>query len=264
MGLLDDITLGRYEPRDSILHRLDPRLKLCGLPLLVIAVFAGQNPLRLSALALLAIVLVLLANIEWRIWWRGIWMLRWLLLFTLLLHLFLTPGRTLWGIGWLSQDGLLRGVLVCSQLVLAVHFSSLLTLTTSPREVAAAVAAVLSPLARFGFPVRDTSMLLLLVLHFVPIMREEAIGLLDSSSAEGVDLSHGPLIERGRALGRMIAPLLLRLVDRADDLARTVAAGEDVVGTSVKLTPFWPPRPIDFVALGAGLLLLITLLVGLQ
>jgi energy-coupling factor transport system permease protein len=264
MGLLDDITLGRYEPRESILHRLDPRLKLCGLPALVIAVFAGQSPSRLCALALLATVLILLTRIEWRIWWRGLWMLRWLFLFTLLLHLFFSPGKTLWGIGWLSQDGLLRGMLVCAQLVLAVFFSSLLTLTTSPREVAGALAAVLSPLARFGFPVRDTSMLLLLVLHFVPIMREEAIGVLERSSAEGVDLSHAPLIERGRALGRMTAPLLLRLVDRADALARSVAAGEDVVGTSVELTPFWPPRSPDLIAMFSGVLLLTILFVYLR
>jgi energy-coupling factor transport system permease protein len=254
MGLLDDITLGRYEPRESILHRLDPRLKLCGLPLLVIAVFASHDPVRLGGLALLAAVLILISGIDRPTWWRGFRMLRWLFLFTLLLHLLLSPGRTLMGVGWLSYDGLLRGSLVCSQLALAVLFSSLLTLTTSPREVAGACASLLSPLARLGFPVRDTAILLLLVLHFVPILREETIEQAERSRAEGIDPSQGALVERALVLGRMIAPLLLRLVDRADALAGSIASGEDVIGDGIVLRPFWPPRPADLAFLCCGIL----------
>lgn len=252
MGLLDDITLGRYEPRESILHRLDPRVKLCSLPLLVIAVFAGHNPVRLGGLALLSAGLIMLSGIGLSTWWRGIWMLRWLFLFTLLLHLFLSPGRTLMGVGWLSYDGLLFGAVVCGQLALAVLFSSLLTLTTSPREVAGACASLLAPLDRFGFPARDTAILLFLVLHFVPILREEAIDLIECSRENGINPSSGPLVERILALGRMAAPLLLRLVDRADALAESIAAGEDVIGAGIKLKPFWPPRPADLGFLCTG------------
>jgi energy-coupling factor transport system permease protein len=254
MGLLDDITLGRFEPRESILHRLDPRLKLCGLPLLVIAVFAAHDPLRLGGLALLAAVLILLSGIECSTWWRGLWILRWLFLFTLLLHLFLSPGRTLLGVAWLSHDGLLRGALVCSQLALAVLFSSLLTLTTSPRDVAGACASLLSPLERFGFSVRESAILLLLVLHFVPILREETIGLIESSRNEGIDPSQGSLVARGLAVGRMIAPLLLRLVDRADALAGSVASGEDAIDDGIELRPFWPPRSADLAFVCSGIL----------
>lgn len=259
MGLLDDITLGRYEPRESILHRLDPRIKLCGLPLLVIAVFAGHDAMRLAGLGLLAAVLLLLSGIGWRTWWRGLWVLRWLFLFTLLLHLFLSPGRTLWGIAWLSQDGLVRGALVCSQLALAVLFSSLLTLVTSPREVAGACASLLSPLKRVGFPVRDTSLLLLLVLQFVPILREETLDLIAQSRDDGLDPSRGSLLERGQALGRLAAPLILRLVDRADSLAESMAAGDDVIGEAIELDPFWPLRFADLAFLGSGILFLAAL-----
>jgi hypothetical protein len=48
-------------------------------------------------------------------------------------------------------------------------------------------------------------------------------------------------MERGQAVGRMVAPLLLRLVDRADRLARAVAAGEPVV-EELPLPPFWRLR----------------------
>lgn len=256
MGLLNDLTLGRYERGDSPLHRLDPRVKLCGLPLLVVAAFAGGSPLRLAVLALLAAGLVSLSGVGWRVWWRGVWVLRWLFLFTLLLHLLFSPGRTLWGVAWLSLDGLLLGGEVCARLALAVLFSSLLTLTTPPGEVARSFAALLSPLGRLGLPVRDVAMQLLLVLHFVPVLREEALAVLERFRAEGADPGRGPLVARGRVVGRMLAPLLLRLVDRADALARALAAGEDPVGLSVPLAPFWPPRALDLFALAAGALAL--------
>ena len=40
-----DITLGQYYPADSVLHRLDPRVKLAGTVLFIISLFAfGSVP----------------------------------------------------------------------------------------------------------------------------------------------------------------------------------------------------------------------------
>lgn len=238
MALIDDLTLGRFVQGDSFLHRLDPRLKLAVLPLLVIAAFAARTVEQRVALSLLSVTLILLAGGHWRFFLRGLWTLRWLFLCTVLLHLFFSPGRTLFGSLWLSLDGLLRGLQVCEQLALAILFSSLLTLSTSPAELAAAVSALLLPLGRFGIPTRQLSLLLLLVLHFIPILREEGLAQLAASRASGTNPVRGRLLERGQAVGRMVAPLILRLIDRADRLAMAVAAGEPVVEELPPLPPF--------------------------
>jgi energy-coupling factor transport system permease protein len=245
MALIDDITLGRFVPGDSLLHRLDPRLKLAGLPILVIAAFAAHTAGQRLALVLLAATLILLAGGHWRFFLRGLWALRWLFLCTVLLHLLFSPGRTLFGSVWLSHDGLLRGLQVCEQLALAVLFSSLLTLSTSPPELAAALSSLLLPLARFGLPARELSLLLLLVLHFIPILREEALAQLALSRSAGANPARGRLLERGQAVGRMVAPLLLRLVDRADRLALAVAAGRPVVAELPPLPAYRWLRGID-------------------
>lgn len=256
MALIDDITLGRFLPGNSFLHRLDPRLKLAVLPLLVIAAFAAPMPEQRLALGLLAGVLIVLAGGPWRFFLRGLWSLRWLFLCTLLLHLFFSPGRTLFGSPWLSLDGLLRGLQVCEQLALAILFSSLLTVSTAPAELAAALCALLQPLARFGMPVKELGLLLLLVLHFIPVLREEALAQWAHSRAEGNPAAGGRLLERAQVAGRMVAPLILRLVDRADRLARTVAAGEPGVET---LPPLPPCRRLP----GSQLFFLIGILVCL-
>jgi energy-coupling factor transport system permease protein len=256
MALIDDITLGRFVPGDSLLHRLDPRLKLAGLPILVIAAFAAHTAGQRLALVLLAATLILLAGGHWRFFLRGVWALRWLFLCTVLLHLLFSPGRTLFGSVWLSHDGLLRGLQVCEQLALAVLFSSLLTLSTSPPELAAALSSLLLPFARFGLPARELSLLLLLVLHFIPILREEALAQLALSRSAGTNPARGRLLERGQAVGKMVAPLLLRLVDRADRLARAVAAGRPVVEELPPLPPYRWLRGIDlYFLLSLGLCL---------
>lgn len=257
MGFLDDITLGRYLAGDSLVHRLDPRLKLCGLPVLIIAVFAARDGLQLAWLALLALAAITLTRIEWRFWGRGLWILRWLFLFTLLLHLFFSPGRTLAGIAWLSQDGLMRGLLVCGQLACAVVFSSLLTLTTSPQELVGALSTLLAPLERFGLAVGEGAMLLLLVLHFIPILREEASLLLEQEKRNGNVPEPKGIVERARVAGRLLEPLIMRLVDRADGLARRLAAGEEKVPEAAVLAPFRRCGAVNLVVLAVGCLWLL-------
>jgi energy-coupling factor transport system permease protein len=244
--LIDNLTLGRYLPRHSIFHGLDPRLKLLGVPVLIVAVFSGQSAARLAALAGFAIFLPLLTRIEWRIWWRGIVLFRWFFIFTLLLHLFFSPGRTLFGVVWLSHDGLLRGMHVCVQLSLATLFASLLTLTTSPRDLAGAIASLAEPLRRLGLPVRKVLLFLLLVLQFIPILREEAAFLLKKQREE--EKSSHKWTARLHAAAGFCATLLLSMAERADHLAREIAAGEGGIDETEGFTSLRPMERTDIIA----------------
>jgi energy-coupling factor transport system permease protein len=210
---------GRDLPVDSLLRRLDARVKLLLLPLLVIAVFAAPSLPRLTVLLCTALLLVALSRAGSASFWRPVYMLRWFFLCTILLHLFFTPGRTLWGFGWLSMDGLLAGLLICLQLALAVTFSSLLTTTTPPEELVSGGVSLLSPLRRFGLPVERGGALLLLVLRFIPMLGEEAARLLADKKERALSLS-----DRLKALLIFLEALLLRLVERAEAMAQAQVA----------------------------------------
>ena len=257
MSLIDDITLGRFYPRDSVLHRLDPRVKLAILPLFVIASFSGTEFSRQLLLGFAAVLLFSFAKISFNVWWRGIWIFRWLFLFTLLLHLLLSPGRTLLGLTWLSRDGLLQGVLVCLQLTLAVTFSSLITLTTPPSHIAAAILSFLSPLSRIGVPAGKISFLFRLVLEFIPILREEGKDLiLECGYIKSRDDSIFQAVQKKIQVLRRITPLLLhRLVERADKMALAYAKGEVANEPEEPLKPLAENRN-NYMALTFGLLFL--------
>jgi energy-coupling factor transport system permease protein len=144
-------------------------------------------------------------------------------------------------------------------LLLALAFSSLLTLVTSVEALAAAVAALLLPLRRLGLPVAEPIRLGQLVLRFIPLLREEAALQVAAFRTRREGLGRASLAARGRLAARMLAPLILGLADRAEALARAsveAGAAPDFAGTVVFSPSRWN-RP-----LAAGALLALLLIWG--
>ncbi len=96
-----------------MLHRLDPRIKLLSVLVLVMLVFAAKTWAQLLVFAVVSIIAIRVISPFFKTIWSMCRLMRWLLLFTLLVHLFFSSGRTLWGLSWLSYDGLLTGSFVC-------------------------------------------------------------------------------------------------------------------------------------------------------
>jgi energy-coupling factor transport system permease protein len=211
----------------SLLHRVDPRLKLLGCGVLATLAFAAATwpPLAVTALAVAGLAALAGRGPGWLL--STLWPLRWLLLFSLLLHLLLSPGHTLFGVAWLSRDGLLRGLLVCAQLSVAYLAATLLTQTTPVELTARACGWLLAPLRRCGCSVHRWEELMTLVLRFFPMLRDEARATAVSGDAGWV--------ARIGAWEERLLPLIDRLVERADRLARQVAAGEESLRPTVEL-----------------------------
>lgn len=208
---------GLYVKGDTLLHRLDVRLKLGMLLVLVVSLFSAPSLCRLLLLCGICAFAIASSGLKLSHLGRRFLGLRWLLLATLLLHLFFTPGRTLFGTTWLSYDGLLRGLTVDLQLLLTLFFSYLMALTTSPAALAWGLGVLFSPLSRFGVPVREGSGLMLLTLHFVPLVREGTRSLKEGQVVRG-------FLGRIRSTVNLVGPLLVSLVDQADALAHRIVS----------------------------------------
>ena len=240
---------------ETPLHCADARLKLLVCGGLAILSFAAGSWLRLSVAgaALVALAAAARCGPGWML--RTLWPLRWLLLFTLLLHLFLSPGHTLFGVAWLSRDGLRLGLLTCGQLGVAALAAALLTLSTSAERTSLACGWLLLPLARFGCPVRRWQELMSLVLHFFPVLREE---LRATAVPAG-----GSWTKRVTAWEDRLLPLFDRLVSRADHLARRVATGQEGLLPVEPLPPFRVRTGANLLLLAVGVgMLLLGLLAG--
>ena len=93
--MLRDITLGQYYQTDSVIHRLDPRVKLTGTILYIISLFLFHQFTGYLVAALFLGVAIRLSKVPFCYMVRGMKAILFLLLFTMAFNLFLTPGEPL-------------------------------------------------------------------------------------------------------------------------------------------------------------------------
>ena len=134
--MLKDMTLGQFFPGDSVLHRLDPRMKIVLTVLYIVTIFLAKNVWCYAALLVSALALILFSRLSLRVVLRGVRPIVFILLFTMIINLFFTQGETVLFSFWritVYKEGLLRAVFMALRvLVLVVGTSVFLTYTTSP------------------------------------------------------------------------------------------------------------------------------------
>ena len=221
--MLKDVTLGQFFPGNSVLHRLDPRIKLILTVLYVAAIFLAQNVYCYLALIVSALVMVLLSRLSLGVILKGIKPILFILLFTMLINLFFTKGDTLLWSWWklaVYKEGIIRALLMAVRVVvLVVGTSVLLTYTTSPIVLTDAIESLLSPLKRIKVPVHDFAMMMTIALRFIPTLIEETEKIINAQKARGAAFDNGNVFKRAKALVPILIPLFVSSFNRADELA---------------------------------------------
>ena len=234
MKFLQDITLGQYLPGSSFLHRLDARTQFLALILLMTLIFTAESFWSIALVGILFFLSLILSGLSWTYVFRGARPFLWLFLFSAVLHFFFTPGPSLplFPVGFvdITWTGLAKGAMVATQLFLAILFSSLMTLTTSPLKLAHGLEKLLAPLKRFHVPVEDFSMMTMLAIRFIPILLGETDRIIKAQSARGVDFESGSFFQRTKNLLPILTPLFHGVFKRADDLAVALLARGYVSG----------------------------------
>jgi len=209
---------------------LDARINLILGTLAIVAVFASNTFGQLLLLASFAFYLLLKVEVL-KIFRQRLFWLRWFFLFVILLHTLLSPGYTLLGISWLSSDGLLSGLKVSAQILIALAASLILTHSASAEQLTAAAARLFQPLSLLGINVKQFMLQILTTLRFVPVLQEEAVAVA------------GGLPEEAAGMGKLkllIVTLMERLVVRADQMALDAALTDQQQVEVETLRPFWP------------------------
>ncbi|MCK8824378.1 energy-coupling factor transporter transmembrane component T family protein [Fuchsiella alkaliacetigena] len=225
--MLNDIMIGQYLDRNSIVHALDPRVKILLVILFVISLFISTTLIAYSLLGIFIIVSTLLAKIEFRYILRSLKPLIFIISFTLIIHLFLTKGgEVLWQWRFLSieEEGLNLGLFMAVRLIFLITFTSLLTLTTSPLELTDGLERLLEPFRKVGVPAHELAMMMTIALRFIPTLLSEAEKILKAQKARGADFESGNLIQKAKSLIPLLVPLFVSAFRRADDLALAMEA----------------------------------------
>lgn len=224
--MIRDITLGQYYPADSILHKLDPRVKLTGTLLFIISLFLFQNFIGYIVATLFLIMVIKSSKVPFSFMVKGLKAIVILMLITVVFNLFLTPGEPLvsfWKLT-ITKEGLRTAIFMIIRLTYLIIGSSVMTLTTTPNNLTDGMEKLLNPLRVIKVPVHEVAMMMSIALSFIPILLEETDKIMKAQMARGADFESGNLIKKAKSLVPLLVPLFISAFRRANDLAMAMEA----------------------------------------
>ena len=224
--MLRDITLGQYYQADSVIHRLDPRVKLGTTILFIISLFVFDGVGGYVTAALFLALVIRLSGVPFRFMVKGMKSIVFLLSITVIFNLFLTPGEPilhLWKLT-VTQEGVRLAVLLSIRLGFLIIGSSVMTLTTTPNQLTDGLEKMLKPLNKVKVPVHEIAMMMSIALRFIPILMEETDKIMKAQLARCADFESGNLVKKAKSLVPLLVPLFISAFRRANDLAMAMEA----------------------------------------
>ncbi len=225
--MIRDITIGQYYPVNSIIHRLDPRVKLLGTLLFIVSLFLFDSFAGYLLVLLFLGGVILSSKVPLGYIVKGLKAVVFLLLFTVAFNVFFTSGDHVIGKWWiftLTWEGLRQGAFMGIRIILLIIGSSLMTYTTTPKGLTDGLETGLNPLNKIKVPVHEIAMMMSIALRFIPILLEETDKIMKAQSARGADFESGNMMTKAKALLPIFVPLFISAFHRAEDLAMAMEA----------------------------------------
>ncbi len=221
--MLKDVTLGQFFPGNSLLHRLDPRIKIISVILFIAATFTAKSMISYGIMVLILFSMVKISKIHLSTVLKSIKPLAIIIIFTAITNLFWTKGENLVFSFWkvtVYAEGIRTAILMIVRLVTLITGTFvLLTYTTSPMALTDAIERLTSPLKKLGVPTHEFAMMMTIALRFIPTLIEETDKIISAQKSRGADFDTGSLIRRAKAIVPILIPLFISAFRRADELA---------------------------------------------
>lgn len=219
--MIGDIAFGQFIPGKSLLHRMDPRVKIVLIFLFIVFLFVAQNFVALALPVLAALAAIFLSGVPLRQYLKSVKAVIFIVLFTSVLNLFYGGGQTLLKLGFMEikSGGVSNAIFIAVRILTLILLSAVLTFTTSPNSLTDAIERLMKPLKVFHVKVHEIAMIMTIALRFVPTLLEETDKIMSAQKARGADLESGGLVQRAKALLPILIPLFVSSFRRAYDLA---------------------------------------------
>ena len=230
------MTLGKFNNLDTIVHRIDSRIKLIALIVLLVSVFlsygsAYMNLVVYGGIFILLFLLTLLGKTSFLLLFRslkGLWVM---ILFLLILNIFLPSASaaesmvlfTLFGVE-VHLSTILNVSYILLRLILVLMMTNIFTSTTKPMEMTYALEWLFYPLSLVRFPVHKLAMTISLALRFIPYLFDQTNQIMKAQASRGVDYRQGKFKDKIRAIVSTIIPLFLSSFQVSGELADAMEA----------------------------------------
>lgn len=228
--MFKDIIIGQYLPGNSLLHKLNPAIKILLTIIYISVLFSIKSAYSYIIFAVYTILLIFISKVKIKIIMRGIRPMLWIFIITAALNIFMTPGNALLTIPFfkftlsVTCEGIIFSAVIVIRLLLLIAGTSLLTLTTSPLQLTDGIERLLRPLKKIKIPSYEIAMMMTIAIRFIPTLAEETDKIMKAQTARGADFETGNIIRRAKAMTPLLVPLFISAFRRADDLATAMEA----------------------------------------
>lgn len=220
--MIKNVTLGQYFPGDSVIHRMDARVKLLLVIAVIVLIFLMHTLIGNLVVFAFLVFVIILSRVSVKLVIRGLKPLWFIILLTFVLNTFFYSGGTelfSWWIFRVSEEGLLSAVRLAVRLIFLITTTTMLTLTTSPIELTDALERLMKPLKVIRFPVHELAMMMTIAMRFIPTLLEETDKIMKAQTARGAEFDSGNLLKRAAGMVPLLVPLFVSAFRRADELA---------------------------------------------
>ncbi len=233
---MKSLTLGKYVPYDSWLHRLDPRLKILLTILFMVLVFLplptwSMTFLMGGVLFLINLFLLFAAHTSLASMFSSLKSMWFMVVFLLIVYVLVPQNITptlgiAWNVnGWVVYwDSFAQAGKIILRLLLMLELTMVLTTSTKPLDLTFALEWYMTPLKIIHFPAAEIAMIISIALRFIPTLLEDTTRVMRAQESRGVDFSHGRLWKRVRSLTSLIVPLFASSFMRSEELAYAMEA----------------------------------------
>lgn len=224
--MIRDITLGQYYPTSSVIHRIDPRLKIIVTLAYIVSLFFVNDFFAYAFVILCLGIVIKMSKVPLKYILRGMKPIFIILIFTFTLNMLMTDGTIIvkWGFLKITQEGLYNAVFMATRLILLIIGSFLLTFTTKPVKLTDGIESLLKPLKKIKVPSHELAMMMTIALRFIPTLLEETDKIMKAQQARGADFETGNLFKRAKNLIPILVPLFVGAFRIAQDLAMAMEA----------------------------------------
>ncbi len=224
--MIRDITLGQYYNVESLIHRLDPRVKMAWTFMYIIGLFIINDFIGFVFAGICLALVIYMSKVPVKFMVRGLKPIFFIIVITFILNMLMIGGEVLvkWWIFSITKEGLKQASIMAIRLIMLIIGSSILTLTTKPINLTDGIEKALSPFKRFGFPAHEIAMMTTIALRFIPTLLEETDKIMKAQQARGADFESGNILRRAKQLIPILVPLFIGAFRIANDMAMAMEA----------------------------------------
>lgn len=223
--MIKDITLGQYFPMDSVVHKLDPRMKLLFVTSFIVMVFLSNNFISLAFCFGITALVIAISKIPLKSVLKGLKPIILIVVITSILQIAYNDGGItlvdVWKIK-ITSGGVLTAVFMALRISLLIVMSTMLTYTTSPTSLTNGLDRIFAPFKKIGLDFHTITMIMTIALRFIPTLIEEVDKIMSAQKSRGANFEQGSIIKRAKALIPLFIPLLFNSIRRAYELANAM------------------------------------------